>query len=109
RHRWMPAHLVAAVVEVERARGRAVHVGGVEHADTARRAEEQARTRRKIERGCEEARCLLPAAGERDADGVEDADLRPMDRFGRQVVPAQRRDARAEKTGETTEAVAGSP
>ena len=104
-HRYgrMSTHRVAAVVEVERVRGRAVHVSGIEDADPPRRAEDQARTRRQVERACEEARRVLAAAGERDADGVEYPDLRPLDRFGRQVPPAQRRDARAEKAGEAAQ------
>src|SRR5260221_8298552 len=99
----MPTHRVAAVVEVERVRGSAIDVSGIEHADATRRAEDQARTRRKVERACEEARRVLSAAGERDADGVQNADLRPLDRLGRQIVPAQRGDARAEKAGEAAQ------
>ena len=51
----------------------------------------------------EEARRVLSTAGERDTDGVQDADLCPMDRLGRQIVPAQRGDARAEKAGKAAQ------
>src|SRR5258706_16370617 len=99
----MPTHRVAAVVEVERVRGRAVHVSRIEDADTPRRAEDQARAGRKVERACKQTRRFLATAGERDADGVQNADLRPLDRLGRQIVPAQRGDARAEKAGEAAQ------
>ena len=96
----MAAERVVAVVEVERVRRGAVDERRVERADAARGAEDQARTRREIERIAHEPRRVLAAAGKRDADGIEDADLRPVQRVGGHVAPLQRGDARAERLRE---------
>ena len=92
RRRRMAAERVVAVVEVEHVRRGAVHQRGIERADAARAAEQQRGTRREVERARDELRRRLAAAGQRDADGVEDADLRPLQR-----APAVRRPSRTRR------------
>jgi hypothetical protein len=93
RRRRMAAERVAAVVEVERMGGRAVHQRGIDHRQALRRAEHQRRA--NAAGHAERDFCArLGRAGERDPHGVEYAGLRPAHRGRGQGVKRDRADAR---------------
>src|SRR5208282_5852536 len=93
RRRGMAAERVVAVVEIERVRRGAVDERGIEHAQALAAAERQRRPWRRGEGLCNDLRRSVAAAGERHADGVEYADLGPVDGLGRQVFVARGADA----------------
>jgi hypothetical protein len=64
-----------------------VHQRGVEHADPAMAAEDQAGPARSARRHAfHDPRRILARAGQRHSHGIENADLRPMNCLGRQFI-----------------------
>jgi hypothetical protein len=90
RCRRMPAQGVVAVVEVERVRGGAVDQRGVERARAVGGAEHEAACAgRGHSDPAENLRGWLHAAGDRDAYGIEDADLGRMHCLWGQILEPQ--------------------
>ena len=85
----MPAQGIVAVVEIERVRRGAVDQRRVERARAVGAAEHKACARRGRNDPAENSRGRLHAAGDRDADGIEDADLGPMHRLRGQILEPQ--------------------
>jgi len=65
----------------------------IERPDALVAAEDKRRTRRRSDRVRDDFRRRVIAAGERDADGVQNADFRPTHGVRRQIFIAQRGDA----------------
>ena len=96
----MAAHRVGAVVEIERVGGRAVDQRGVERSHAPVRAEHQGRAGRGAD--LERHLCAgLWEARQRDADEIEHAHLRPVDRLRWQVGILHGADAVCDLAGES--------
>src|SRR3954469_18753625 len=86
RRRRMAAERIIAIVKIQRMRGGAVDYGSIERIDSPLPAEHIARPCAAAERAPRQTRSLFMTASERDADGVENADLCPANRGWRQRV-----------------------
>ena len=74
----MTAERIVAVVEIERVRGGAVDERSIERAHALVVAEHTGEPGGRAQRTCDDPRGGIAASGDRDADGVEDADLGPV-------------------------------